>query len=108
MSPYARMAEAIRAAIREGSLKPGEQLPGNRDLAEKHGVSLVTAQKALKVLAEQRWVTPVPSVGVFVNEKPDESDATTPEALARQLAELRAAVEALSERVGRIDGSAAS
>lgn len=106
MAPYARMAETIRDAIRRGELKAGEKLPGNRDVAEQHGVSLMTAQKALKLLAEQGWVSTVPSVGVFVNEPPDESDATTAEALARQLAELRAAVEALAERVNRIEGDA--
>src|SRR6187399_130604 len=47
---YERVAESIRHDIRIGKLKPGDRLPGNRAVAEIHGVSLGTAQKALGLL----------------------------------------------------------
>ncbi|MGW4520117.1 GntR family transcriptional regulator [Amycolatopsis sp. NPDC004378] len=99
MATYERVAEQIRADIRRGVLKPGEKLPGNRVLADKYDVALGTAQKALRLLQDERWLTATPSVGVFVNEIPEE--AVDPlSAMASELAELRKRVDALEKLVG--------
>lgn len=104
MAAYERVAESIREDIRSGVLKAGDKLPGNRDLASKYDVALGTAQKALRLLQDERWLTATPSVGVFVNEPPDdESGPPTLEAVSRQVAELQAAVFDLSRRVQRIE-----
>ncbi|MGW5744574.1 GntR family transcriptional regulator [Amycolatopsis sp. NPDC003861] len=96
---YERVAERIRADIRHGVLKPGDKLPGNRVLADKYEVALGTAQKALRLLQDEKWLTATPSVGVFVNEIPGE--AVDPlRAMADELAELRKRVDALEKLVG--------
>ena len=41
------LAERIVAAITIGAYSPGEQLPSERELAEKQGVSRVTVRGAL-------------------------------------------------------------
>jgi GntR family transcriptional regulator len=98
---YERVAESIRRDVRSGILKPGDKLPGNRDLAEKHGVALGTAQKALKALQDEGWVTTTPAVGVFITGIPEEAASVD-----EQLRELRAAVADLSTRLARIEGGA--
>lgn len=104
MAAYERVAESIRSDIRSGVLKPGDKLPGNRDLADQYDVALGTAQKALRLLQDEQWLSATPSVGVFVNEPPDEAaQIASIEAVNRQLIELRGAVADLSQRVQRIE-----
>lgn len=109
MAAYERMAELIRQDIRRGALKPGDKLPGNRDLADKYEVALGTAQKALRALQDERWLRPTPSVGVFVNELPDESSrAPTVETLDQRVTELQTVVADLAQRVQQIEGDGTS
>lgn len=108
LAAYERVAESIRADIRSGTLRPGDKLPGNRDVATKYEVALGTAQKALRVLQDEGWLTSRPTVGVFVNEPPDETTAApTLEAVSREVAELRATVAGLAQRVDKIEGGQA-
>jgi GntR family transcriptional regulator len=104
MAAYERVAESIREDIRRGDLRPGDKLPGNRALAEQYDVALGTAQKALRQLQDERWLTASPSVGVFVNEPP--TAATQPDtlaSLAAELTQLQAALEDLRARIVRLD-----
>ncbi|MFD4144245.1 GntR family transcriptional regulator [Streptomyces sp. NPDC058572] len=49
-APYEKVAEALAAEIAAGARQPGDKMPSAADLAAAHGVSLGTAQRALKVL----------------------------------------------------------
>jgi GntR family transcriptional regulator len=103
LTPSERVAEDVKAQVRAGTLSPGEQLPGNRRLAELHGVALATLQKSLKSLEEQGWVVIRPTVGVFVaSEIPTEESA---QSLADQVAELRSTVSDLRDRVASLERS---
>jgi len=99
---YQRVAEAIRNDIRSGTLATGDKLPGNRGVAEKYGVALGTAQKALNALEEQGWVTTTPSVGVFVNANP-EAPSSANDDLAAAVADLRSTVADLAARVEALE-----
>ncbi|MGB3483579.1 MAG: FadR/GntR family transcriptional regulator [Mycobacterium sp.] len=44
------IVDQIRLLIRDGSLRPGDRLPAERDLGEKFGVSRVTVREALRGL----------------------------------------------------------
>src|SRR3954463_16655061 len=46
----AEIAERIKAAIRDGRLAPGDQLPPERDLTRQLGVSRVSVRDALRML----------------------------------------------------------
>ena len=65
---YYQLAAAIRERIRAGSLAPGEQLPAERELAERAGISRMTARQALADLARSGDVVARHGVGTFVAE----------------------------------------
>lgn len=50
---YAQIAAAVKDQIREGSLKPSDELPGVRELASSLGVNLHTVHRAYQTLKEE-------------------------------------------------------
>jgi GntR family transcriptional regulator len=65
---YYQLAAAIRERIRAGSLAPGDQLPAERELAERAGISRMTARQALADLVQSGHVVSRHGVGTFVAE----------------------------------------
>jgi len=105
LAAYQRVVETIKNEIKSGRLPPGAKLPGNRTLAEEHGVALGTLQKALKVLQDEGWLIATPAVGVFVNEPqptPGGADVSVA-SIIEQLDDLQATVHALGERMSRLE-----
>lgn len=64
------LAEAVSTklagSILDGSLKPGQQLPPERELMSQLGVSRATLREALKVLEENKLIESHPNVGWFI------------------------------------------
>ena len=50
---YQDVVEQIQEAIMEGTLKPGRQLPAERELKEQFGISRGTLREALRVLEQK-------------------------------------------------------
>jgi GntR family transcriptional regulator len=65
---YYQLAEGIRARIRSGALPSGSQLPAERDLAERVGISRMTARQALADLVRSGDLAVRQGVGTFVAE----------------------------------------
>ena len=65
---YYQLAELIRESILAGNLRPGDRLPGERELSEQAGISRMTARQALSYLVREGLVTVRPGVGTFVAE----------------------------------------
>jgi GntR family transcriptional regulator len=63
---YYQLAELLREQITTGALKPGDQLPSDRELAELSGISRMTARQAVLFLARQGVLDVRPGVGTFV------------------------------------------
>src|SRR5262247_4710117 len=63
---YHRIAEALRAQIREGELPPGALLPNQRKLARTFGVTLMTLRQALEVLEREKLIERRHGLGTFV------------------------------------------
>lgn len=63
------VVENIRDLILAGRLKPGEKLPGERELAEKMNVSRPTIREAFKILSAMGYVKIKHGNGVFVSEQ---------------------------------------
>lgn len=63
---FRQLESAILEAVRKGLLEPGKRLPTERALAERFGVSLGTAQKAMTCLAQDGIVTRARRRGTFI------------------------------------------
>jgi DNA-binding FadR family transcriptional regulator len=74
-----QIAESIRGAITDGSLKADDRLPTEEELAARFGVSRPTIREALKRLAAQNLIRSRrgPSGGNFVNRPSQEELSST-------------------------------
>lgn len=69
---YILLSDGIVGAVDAGDLQPGEQLPGEHDLAAALPASLGTIQKALGRLVEQGVVIRRHGSGTFVADQSDQ------------------------------------
>ena len=67
---YAEVAAQIHRLIAEGRLKPGDRLPGERELAEVFGVSRTSVRDAIRVLETRGLVEPRHGEGTRVKQIP--------------------------------------
>jgi GntR family transcriptional regulator len=65
---YYQLAELIRECITAGTLQPGEQLPSERELGERLGISRMTARQALAYLIRSGTLVARSGIGTFVAE----------------------------------------
>jgi GntR family transcriptional repressor for pyruvate dehydrogenase complex len=63
---YEQIVKQVEASILKGQLKPGDQLPAERDLAQKFGVSRTAVREAVKTLREKGLVEAYSGRGTFV------------------------------------------
>lgn len=56
----------LKAALDEGEMRPGEQLPPERELARRYGCSLITVRRALDELAREKRLERTRGRGTFV------------------------------------------
>lgn len=66
---YQQLVETVRQQIKDGRLKPGDQVGPARTLAEDNGVSVVTAQRALRDLQDMGLVHAIPGKGSYIHPK---------------------------------------
>lgn len=71
---YQQLTDAIRAAIRQGTLIPGEQLPTVQELAEQLHVARGTIKRAYDELERQKLLEKVQGRGTFVTHTPAAAD----------------------------------
>jgi len=97
MPKYARVADAVRAQIADGTLRPGQPAPSGAALSRVTGFSTLTCRKALRVLIADGALVPGPSRNARPRvagppQPPVERDlAATGRALAAGLASRRRA-----------------
>jgi GntR family transcriptional regulator len=63
---YFQLAEAIMGEIRSGRVRPGDRLPGERELAEQAGTSRMTVRQALDYLVRHDAIVVKHGLGTFV------------------------------------------
>jgi GntR family transcriptional regulator len=67
---YRQIASALRRAIAEGQLAPGERLPPGRELADALDVNLDTVQRGYRLLADEGLVVARVGRGTRVVDDP--------------------------------------
>jgi len=65
---HEQIKDVLRKEIFTGMFKPGENLPPERELAERFGTSRMTMRKALASLAQEGWVDIVQGRGNTVRD----------------------------------------
>ncbi len=63
---YEQILQQVEQAIVKGQLKPGDQLPPERDMAQRFGVSRTAVREAVKALREKGLVEAHTGRGTFV------------------------------------------
>ena len=65
---YEQIVQQIEESIVKGDLKPGDQLPAERELAQKFGVSRTAVREAVKALREKGLVEAYSGRGTFITD----------------------------------------
>ncbi|WP_164553291.1 FadR/GntR family transcriptional regulator [Brevibacillus marinus] len=65
---YEKIVEQIRGLIQAGKLKPGDRLPGERELAESLGCSRTSLREAFRVLESEGLIVSKPGGGRFIQQ----------------------------------------
>ena len=63
---YEQIVQQIEESILKGTLKTGDQLPAERELAEQFGVSRTAVREAIKALSEKGLVEAYSGRGTFI------------------------------------------
>jgi|LSQX01.2.fsa_nt_gb DNA-binding LacI/PurR family transcriptional regulator len=70
-----RLANIITRLIDSGSLKPDERIPSERALAERAGISRMTARASLELMVDSGYLYRLPNKGTFVTSVRDGESA---------------------------------
>jgi GntR family transcriptional regulator, transcriptional repressor for pyruvate dehydrogenase complex len=65
---YQQIVQQIEESILKGALKPGDQLPAERELAQNFGVSRTAVREAVKALREKGLVEAYSGRGTFITD----------------------------------------
>lgn len=84
MPLYQQVADLIRQRIASGELPPGYQVPSEHELVDEHGVSRITATKALKLLRDDGLIYTLQGRGSFV--APESAPRVTREKMFERIA----------------------
>jgi len=98
---YEQIVQQVEDSILKGQLKPGDQLPAERDLAQRFGVSRTAVREAVKTLREKGLVEAYSGRGTFVTNGTSQAIRQSLDLMVRinqqedstQLAELRMVLE---------------
>ncbi|MCL5950187.1 MAG: GntR family transcriptional regulator [Chloroflexi bacterium] len=63
-------AETLRQAIEVGSFPAGSQLPSEKELISRLGISRTTLREALRILEDERLIERRRGLGTYVSERP--------------------------------------
>lgn len=87
------VADRIVQLIKSGPFQPGARLPGERELAERFGVSRVAIREAEIALQAMGWIKIKTGSGVYVLDAPAASKKSLPVVSAFELTEARSLIE---------------
>src|SRR5438046_4593906 len=74
---YEQIVQQVEESIHKSVLKPGDQLPPERELAQQFGVSRTAVREAVKALREKGLVEAYPGRGTRSEEHTSELQSLT-------------------------------
>ena len=80
------MKDHILENIRSGDWAPGARVPSENELVEHFSISRMTANRALRELTADGFLSRVPGVGTFVREQPPRSSLLELRNIAEEIA----------------------
>jgi GntR family transcriptional repressor for pyruvate dehydrogenase complex len=98
---YEQIVQQIEDSVLKGTLKPGDQLPAERELAQQLGVSRTAVREAVKTLREKGLVEAYSGRGTFITDGTSQAARQSFDLMIKlgqqegspQLAELRLILE---------------
>ncbi|WP_051865276.1 GntR family transcriptional regulator [Metabacillus indicus] len=72
---YLKVYQSLLNQIKSGTLKHGEKVPSEKELAEQFEVSRITSKKALDLLSEEHYIERIQGKGSFVTNAHTGTDA---------------------------------
>src|SRR5271170_6606962 len=98
---YEKIVQQIEESVLKGILKPGDQLPAERELAQRLGVSRTAVREAIKALREKGLVEAYTGRGTFITNERSQAIRHSLDRIIKinpaegflQLAETRAILE---------------
>ncbi len=82
---YRQIANQIAEEIKTGTRPPNSRIPSERELAERFGISRMTARAAINLLMQRGLVSRRNRSGVFVSQPKIRFDLSSPHGLHQQL-----------------------
>lgn len=104
---YAKVKEHILEHIRSGAWTPGMRVPSENELVEHFSISRMTANRALRELTADGFLSRVPGVGTFVREPPARSSLLELRNIAEEIAQRGHKHAAYIERRETVEASPA-
>jgi GntR family transcriptional regulator len=71
---YAQLKEQIIAVIARGDVAPGDQIPSQRSLCERYGMSHMTVRRAISELLNEGVLYAIPGKGLYVTERKQDTE----------------------------------
>lgn len=69
IAKHERLTQALRVSVRQGLLRPGAAIPGERALAERLDMSRTTVRRAIKTLVDERLLVQRPGARTSVAQR---------------------------------------
>lgn len=96
---WQQIADILREHINTGQIPPGAKLPTHNQIRDRYRVSLGTVKRAYATLQARGLIVTRQGQGAYVRTTP----ASSPPPLGDQVAELRRDLNALHERMSRLE-----
>ena len=97
---YKQIADHLRAAIAQGRLGAGDQLPSEAQMMAHYGVARMTARNALRLLQDEGLITAEHGRGVYVRARPPVRRLASDRFAQRHRKEGKAAFDIEAEQHG--------
>jgi len=99
---YQQLAEGVQKLIVSGTLKPGDALPGSREMATQLHISRKTVVSAMELLVFSGWLENRERVGLFVNAKLPIEDVARKSRLSGESDNVKPVTPQSDEKISRL------